>query len=122
MAESESALTIVEDNNTQLAPTELLGTSPKARLEEAIDVSRGLAPVIKEQGLFVDIQGKSYVLFEGWTLLGCRSGIHQRASSPQKSTVLVKRGNPLEINHFLGKTLSHTLPRRVGEAATARSV
>ena len=42
MAESESALTIVEDN-TQLAPAELLGASPSARLEQAKQVSNLLA-------------------------------------------------------------------------------
>jgi len=64
----ETALAKVED----ATPTDvtLFGAGePEAVLAKMTDVSRTLASVIKTQGLSTKIQGKDYVLAEGWTTL-----------------------------------------------------
>ena len=117
MAESESALTIVEDN-TQLAPAELLGTSPKARLEQAKQVSNLLAPVIKERNLCVDIRGKSYVLFEGWTLLGQLLGVFPVVESVTE--LFTADQNDSRIVGFEAKVVAKTLGGQIVGTAIAR--
>ena len=118
MAESESALTIVEDNNTQLAPAELLGASPGARLEQAKQVSNLLAPVIKERNLTVNIQGNEYVLFEGWTLLGSMLGVFP--STESLTELFTADQNDSRIIGFEAKVVAKTLGGQVVGTAIAR--
>ncbi len=114
MAESESALTIVEDNN-QLAPAELLGASPGARLEQAKQVSNLLAPVIKERNLTANIQGNEYVLFEGWTLLGSMLGVFPSTENLREITSEDGR-----VVGFEAKVVAKTLGGQVVGTAVAR--
>ena len=57
------------------APTDLLGSDPAARLEQSRKIADLLAPVVRDRGLSSKIQGREYVRFEGWTLLGSLLGV-----------------------------------------------
>jgi hypothetical protein len=58
------------------APITLFGTdNPNAVIAKATEISNGLARVIRDKGLFASINGKEYVLVEGWTLLGSMLGL-----------------------------------------------
>lgn len=77
---NERALTVVEDSSVTEAHSgggsvDLLGPDPAARLEMATKIASLLAPVVRDRGLASKIQGREYVLFEGWTLLGSLLGV-----------------------------------------------
>ena len=48
---------------------------PAEIVRAATSVAQALAPVIKEQKLFTNIQGREHVRVEGWTLLGTMLGV-----------------------------------------------
>ena len=54
---------------------DLLGPDPAARLEQAHKIASLLAPVVRDRGLASRIQGREYVRYEGWTLLGSLLGV-----------------------------------------------
>jgi hypothetical protein len=69
----EEPKTEVKENLPEAVPTEvtLFGQGdPGSIIVRMGSVARALADVIDQQKLWVDIQGKRYVLAEGWTTLG----------------------------------------------------
>ncbi len=67
------------DANVQQQPGQqvtLFGTDdPSQVIERASAIATALADVIKKQGLATQIQGKSHVRVEGWTVLGSMIGV-----------------------------------------------
>jgi hypothetical protein len=58
------------------APTTLFGTDdPSEVIGKATAVADALTAVIQAKGLYTQIQGKSHVRVEGWTLLGSMLGV-----------------------------------------------
>lgn len=54
----------------------LFGTAnPREHIERAKETADALKDVIKQRGLISKIQGKEYVLYDGWTLLGSMVGV-----------------------------------------------
>ena len=67
--------------STALAPAApappglLTGSDAAGRLAVAQDIARALAPVIDRRHLYAVVNGRKYVLFEGWTALGALLGV-----------------------------------------------
>lgn len=73
--------TAVEEHGTEIvaapaAPPSLFGTDdPVEVVERATGVANALAAVIQQKKLYTNVQGKSHVHVEGWTLLGSMLGV-----------------------------------------------
>jgi len=69
-----------EQITTALVPTNvgqgaLVSANPQQFVEKAAEFAAALASVIESQELYADIQGKKYVMVEGWTTLSAMLGI-----------------------------------------------
>tara|TARA_B100000700_G_scaffold16181_1_gene16053 strand:+ start:581 stop:1105 length:525 start_codon:yes stop_codon:yes gene_type:complete len=61
-------------------PNELSLTEEKDRMERGIKLGKMLKDVIVKEKLFHNIQGKNYVLVEGWQTLNMLLGLHPRVT------------------------------------------
>lgn len=48
---------------------------PTTVLEKATQTANALAPVLRDKGMLAQIQGRDYVLYEGWVTLGSMLGV-----------------------------------------------
>lgn len=78
-------MTHEEQQEPQRSEIVLLGTvatsGPAEIVAQATDVATALADVINKRGLYKEIQGRKYVLVEGWSTLGGMIGILPREVS-----------------------------------------
>lgn len=77
-ADVSEALAVPEVIEGELAqvPANLFGTSdPVVVVEQATKIASALADVLKKKNLAKTISGRSFVLVEGWTLLGTMLGV-----------------------------------------------
>lgn len=76
MSVVEGDIVVQEPGSVACSPVSLWrDTSPAAILAQATEVANALSGVIRSQRLYTRIQGRSYVLVEGWTLLGSLMGV-----------------------------------------------
>lgn len=54
---------------------DLIMGSPVERVQQATEIAKILAPLIRDRRLFTMIQGREYVRYEGWTVLGAMLGV-----------------------------------------------
>lgn len=64
---------VVHDDGVQLGSLQLAG--PEQVVGRATGIANELAKIIKDKGLFSNIQGKNFVRVEGWTTMGALMGV-----------------------------------------------
>lgn len=90
------------------APTNLFATTPLGVIDQATKIAQPLAKVLKEQKLAPEIQGRRYVVVEGWTLLGNMLGVFPRTVWTRRMTEekrppgFTPEGDPLPSLTFEG--------------------
>lgn len=75
MTEPIESTAVVLREEPQASVTLFRTDEPVAIVERATAVANALAPVIRNQHLYADIQGREHVTVEGWTLLGSMLGV-----------------------------------------------
>lgn len=89
--------------------TELAETSPKQIIAKATEMAKELKKIVEDCKLYVELEGKKYVLCEGWTTLatfaGCTVGIEKvdEVIEREKETVIIKRWNKKEKKEVIKK-------------------
>lgn len=59
----------------QVASTLWHSDNPATVLQKATETAEALAPVLRDKGMLISVDGKDYVLFEGWLTLGSMLGV-----------------------------------------------
>lgn len=83
MAAAQPALAgeLVAVEPSPVAMGNLRGSDARALIRSASDMASALAQIIEQRGLFVKIQGRDYVMCEGWTTLATMCGLMPREVS-----------------------------------------
>jgi len=73
---NQRALEVIEGTVASVGPTVLFqGDGPRGIVAQATATAQALAPVLENQKLYTNIQGRKHVRVEGWTLLGTMLGV-----------------------------------------------
>ena len=85
---------VASESNGETLPVLRLGSLPASKPDDVIkigtDVAKGIAAIIEDRQLFVNIQGKNHVLVEGWTTMAAMLGV----SPVEESCVPYPTENP----------------------------
>ena len=85
---------VASESNGETLPVLRLGSLPASAPDDVIkigtDVAKGIAAIIEDRQLFVNIQGKNHVLVEGWTTMAAMLGV----SPVEESCVPYPTENP----------------------------